>query len=304
MKKIEKSEVKIIKVKDIMRLFLKYDVDYIPIIDNAKKLKGLIDKNLIIQKAVDGPSIDKPFFKNINNYMFYPDEDEFLRIVGNLKDTINFPVVSTKGLLLFLWFKKDLLNIYYNIYSKSKTDAEKNEVDFKEILDILPFNLLIINSKAEITYANEKFLNQFDFDKDILLNQPIIKFFPKIQTVKSKEMLYPKTQVIYYRHVKWFYTVFNLNQYFIYLFSIRIETFQDESMENFVPVDKIDVNLKDFKKEEKIITKSLPDILDSEEYKIIKDALELNEWNITKTAKTLNVPRQTLQYKISKYKIS
>ncbi len=42
---------KIIKIKDIMRLFFKYDIDALPVLDKKNKFKGLIDKNLIIQDA-------------------------------------------------------------------------------------------------------------------------------------------------------------------------------------------------------------------------------------------------------------
>ena len=48
----------------------------------------------------------------------------------------------------------------------------------------------------------------------------------------------------------------------------------------------------------------LTDIMKTEEKELIESALQRNNWNITMAAKELKIPRQTLQYKINKYKIS
>jgi arginine utilization regulatory protein len=45
---------------------------------------------------------------------------------------------------------------------------------------------------------------------------------------------------------------------------------------------------------------SLSEILDKTEQKIIRAALESTEHNISKAAEILNIPRQTLQYRIKK----
>lgn len=50
--------------------------------------------------------------------------------------------------------------------------------------------------------------------------------------------------------------------------------------------------------------KSLPDMLNSYEKHIIIQSLQKNEWNITNTAKDLNIKRQSLQYQIRKHGIN
>ncbi|NLY44414.1 MAG: sigma 54-interacting transcriptional regulator [Tissierella sp.] len=49
--------------------------------------------------------------------------------------------------------------------------------------------------------------------------------------------------------------------------------------------------------------KSLPDILESMEKKIILDALNNNKHNISRTAEELGIKRQTLQHKLKKYNV-
>ncbi|MDD5065965.1 MAG: helix-turn-helix domain-containing protein [bacterium] len=300
---VEKANTRIIKVKDIMRLFFKYDMDHIPVIDKSKKLKGLLDKKLIIQDATDTTFIDRPFPRLVSKFIFYPEEEFFLQIVSGLPDDMKFPVIDSKGTLQHLWQKKDLLNSYYNITAKPQSETHKKEVDYWGIIDILPFNLLIVDDKNRILNANRNFLMEFDFEQDILFSQNINKFFPRITAPPGKNIFFPRFFPIKYRHINWFYTIFPAHGSCVYLFTLNSEILNRSH-------DPHDLNNPDFqdipKKEPETRTKSgsLPDLIEDKESAIIKKALEENEWNISQTANTLHIPRQTLQYKISKYKIT
>jgi len=56
-------------------------------------------------------------------------------------------------------------------------------------------------------------------------------------------------------------------------------------------------------KKERLTGGSLTTMVDNYECKLIKDALESCKYNILKTAEFLNIPRQTLYYKLKKYNI-
>lgn len=56
-------------------------------------------------------------------------------------------------------------------------------------------------------------------------------------------------------------------------------------------------------KKECLTDSSLTTIVDNYECKLIKDALEICKYNILKTAEYLNIPRQTLYYKLKKYNL-
>jgi arginine utilization regulatory protein len=56
-------------------------------------------------------------------------------------------------------------------------------------------------------------------------------------------------------------------------------------------------------KKETIIDDSLIAMVDNYERKIIEDALETSKYNVFKTAELLNIPRQTLYYKLKKYNL-
>ncbi|WP_427337823.1 sigma-54 interaction domain-containing protein [Caloranaerobacter sp. DY30410] len=60
-----------------------------------------------------------------------------------------------------------------------------------------------------------------------------------------------------------------------------------------------------FKKTKKKSTtiRPLREILEETEKSIIYEALNKTDWNITKTSKLIGIPRQTLQYKMRKYKL-
>jgi arginine utilization regulatory protein len=56
-------------------------------------------------------------------------------------------------------------------------------------------------------------------------------------------------------------------------------------------------------KKQMTIDNSLISMVDNYECKIIKDALEASKYNVLKTADMLNIPRQTLYYKLKKYNL-
>ncbi|MCF6464304.1 sigma-54 interaction domain-containing protein [Clostridium sp. Cult2] len=68
-----------------------------------------------------------------------------------------------------------------------------------------------------------------------------------------------------------------------------------------IDVEHLPTKFKKIKQKEESL--SLKDTLEEMEKQLIQDALEEAEYNISYTAELLNIPRQTLQYKISKYNL-
>lgn len=303
----ETASNKIVKMKEIMRLFLKYETDILPIVDKKKKFKGFIYKNIIIHDAVDAGYIEKPFAKLINKYLEYPKEEDFLVMVSKFSDNDSLPIVDNKGNFIQLWNKKDLINHYYDLFSKEKEKNKEIKFDlYKEILKCLPYDIIITDSNLEIVLVNSAFLNEFDFEENIVLKQKISKFFPSINKIQTRSNMYPKIHNIKYRHVDWYYSIINFKQYYIFIFSLSQERLIESSKKEAFIVDKPDIQLEKTIKDDQAENreKTLPEIIENQELFLLKDALEKNDWNIAKTARTLKIPRQTLQYKISKYKIT
>ncbi len=67
-----------------------------------------------------------------------------------------------------------------------------------------------------------------------------------------------------------------------------------------ITMEELPYKFRQYKKNTKIYESSLKEILGETEKNIIREALNRTENNITKTAELLKIPRQTLQYKISK----
>ncbi len=292
----------VVKIKDIMRLFLQYEIEFFPIVDGRSNLRGLLYKNKLINDATDMAFLKKTFSSMLEKYILYPEEPEFLKIVSELKNSDEFPVINLKGEVIELWKKNNLINIYYKINNTKKEITQKTKTvpDIKQILDLLPINLLIIDSKKNIVYASREFIKTFDFKIEILINQNIIKIFPEIITTYSKNTAYPKLNQIYYQHENRNYGIINFNKYkkehIGYIF------FSNTDNNNMI-INSISAKTEEKRKENTEKKTKLPDIIHNEEKNIIEITLKKNNWNISQTAKQLKIPRQTLQYKINKYKI-
>ena len=160
--------------------------------------------------------------------------------------------------------------------------------------------------EGEIFFINKRFLKDFDFEDNILPGQKLNKIFPNINMILAKQNFFPKIFNITYRHLKWYYIILKSRTTYIYIFSKAEEQFKmnEESQSGSVESTEIKSNKKvKAKQESPKKPASLPKIIENKETDIIKKILQENNWNITKAARILNIPRQTLQYKISKYRI-
>ena len=287
MKQVEKKRKKK-KIKEIIRLFFKYEVDILPVIDNKGRIKGLLYRNRIIEKAISPDFIDKNvglILKELKR----PEQQEFLNFISQIPDEKIFPVINLKGEQVGEWNKKQLINAYYEVLTPS--EDKQNIVDIKSILNAFPFPALIIEEKKlVIKFVNCKLLFDMEIKEEIILGRRIDKFFPDI-LVPEEKMKYPVVSVMKYNHKDWNYTItkFNMENRNYYLYTFYRNNKLEEKKEERTELMSFDELLKKQEKEER---------------QLIKQTLEKYNWNITQAAKALNIPRQTLQYKITKYGIS
>jgi len=228
---------KAVRMSEIMRLFYKYGVDAIPVLDKKGKLQGLLDKKLVLHDADDAQSIDKPFYKSVDKYLLSPGEAEFLSLVSGLPDESRFPVIDRKGQFLLLWDKKKMLTGYY---SRKDSPAADPDNFFREILNKLPFSFLVTDIRHRIIFASEHFLREFEFDADILLEQDLFRLFPAVSRIQLKDHFYPRQHTISYRHKDWYYTVLRVSAGQVYLFARDKEKFKPDREPAF-PQDLVEV---------------------------------------------------------------
>jgi len=74
--------------------------------------------------------------------------------------------------------------------------------------------------------------------------------------------------------------------------------------ENYKGIDLKNHKIEKKEKEDFVIDRPLKEIVDDYEKDVIIHALEEKEYSITKAAKLLGIPRQTLHYKINKLDIT
>ena len=70
-----------------------------------------------------------------------------------------------------------------------------------------------------------------------------------------------------------------------------------------IDVEHLPQKFNHYKDDGQAHSKSLVEILEEKEKELLINALKTTDGNITHTAELLKIPRQTLQYKLSKYEI-
>lgn len=94
---------------------------------------------------------------------------------------IDYDYMIISIVMIFLTFILLLFSIYYiRRFSKSPTvlDADKNIFNSIKVLDNIPIGIMMVNLEGNIKYINREAGQIIEQETSVLLNKPMIKFFP------------------------------------------------------------------------------------------------------------------------------
>ncbi|MDY6863012.1 MAG: sigma 54-interacting transcriptional regulator, partial [Thermodesulfobacteriota bacterium] len=168
-----------LKNKTVKEVFYKIDFDthnIIPVINKDYTVFGLIEPFNILKETYSGKIAENKEICNfiIKKYSLFEQNTHLFDI--NLEN-INFPIMSIDSSKKYCGIiqKEDLLDLYFNELRRVKKgfkNFKKNmhflEMVFENVLE----QIVIVDDKALISYANKKFLNLFNvtFDEAIGMN--------------------------------------------------------------------------------------------------------------------------------------
>lgn len=191
-------------------------------------------------------------------------EDGMVRRVGGAKDTyVDVRVVAAM-----------------NVHPKTALEKKMLRADLFYRLNVLTFELIPLRKRKEdILYLTDIFIKEF--------NQKLIKNVEGVAAeVKSIFLNYP-----------WPGNVRELKHTLEYMLNV--------CEEKELSADDLPIMLKEYtsRDDENTTPKTFRDKMETYEKSLISEALAETEGNIQQAAKQLQIPRQTLQYKIQKFNL-
>ncbi|MBS4190900.1 sigma 54-interacting transcriptional regulator [Bacillus sp. FJAT-49705] len=168
-----------------------------------------------------------------------------------------------------------------NVHPQKALEKQQIRDDLFYRLNVLTFKLLPLRERQEdISFLTEHFISSFN-----------LAFKKRVKSVNAKVMNYFKTY-------DWPGNVRELKHTIEYMMNVCEGEFLTEID---LPV-MLKQNFMHSKREKNISSLSLRNNLQQLEKELIMDALQQTDGNINQAAKLLEIPRQTLQYKLQKLK--
>ncbi len=144
--------IEVIKTKiELIRLFLKYSINSIPVVSPKKKIIGFVSKQDIIASSGISDDISLSIVEVIKHHLNPVEEKDmhFLNLLLKNFDKIKkLPIMDEAGNIVDMWERFQLITAW-------EGEAERERDDFySQVFDHLPVGVVITSADYKILYLN------------------------------------------------------------------------------------------------------------------------------------------------------
>ncbi len=265
---------KTLTIKELIRLFYQFPAEGFPVVDESGRIVGILPRSEVVKLGAQFgvKNLDASIKEHISNSMIPmvdpPTASEINRLIFGDSRVEVIPVLSMKGSLRGFWKPQDV----FKAFDESGTMTEG---DLHLILDNLPWPIIAADSEGKVGFVNLKAVEDLGLDPQESIGKSFSEIKRKINT-KARKKNYSAMEIPINTSMGILGKIFIFAQ------------FKDEnSLKSLITAGNFNLEKE----------------LENYERKIIKLTLELTHGNISRSAKLLGIPRQTLQYKINKYSL-
>lgn len=178
------DEGTVFTVGGLIRLFYRYTINSIPVVDEMGRMKGLITKSNLI-KASSFTSNLKMSIKQIISDQLTPideeqDPEEMMKQVMGGKEINELPVIDRSGRLVAYWGAKEVLRA-------ARNRNRMNPSSLGVILKALTKGVMVMDTDGTITYVNEFFEQLTGIKESEVVGQDLETIIPQTQLMQAVE---------------------------------------------------------------------------------------------------------------------
>lgn len=221
-------------IKDILSLFFKYSVKGFPVIDDKdEEILGVMTKDKLVELTSHGSNLDLGLGENRSRVILKLDAGMVRAMFGSLESTSAIPILNSSGEIRRVMTRSDLMAVLERKFEPPRpavtampapamtvpamtvpamtaagaTEAEAivrsvlSPTERFAILDSLKVPVLLTNTGLVVQFANEQFLETFNFEKDFILRQKVAHFFKGVKLDSALGGTFS------YLHKKWQYRI-------------------------------------------------------------------------------------------------
>lgn len=167
-------------LRDLLPIFTETHSNIIPVVDDAKKLIGIITKNKILRLLTSQPSFEMTIEPH------YHSQPIFLHPTDSIEDTRKLllkhqighaPVVDQNMMPIGVISTQQLLN---SCKIQEQQLTKEWEQKLRSVIEFAYDAIILVNEKAKITMVNKGFTDLFGLESKEVLNQSANKFLPEL----------------------------------------------------------------------------------------------------------------------------
>ena len=278
------TDGKILEPEELVRLFYRYPINGFPVLDDEYRFSGIVQKRYIINSLHEFRANRMDTRRIIEKHVYCPSEGDIVRMIFGDRKIQPFPVLHRHGRFLGEW----QLSRFFQVFDSGDMTGL---VEYEQIFEALPGRIVVCDERSYVVMATAAFTHAI---------APVIPG-RRLRSSLDQGGWQCKEEgesVILERGKKQGYagTAIQVDQkngktVFIYEFFPLVR----ESQPRVAPVERNHTV--------EPVSETLVDAVEELELRMIRDALLECNSNISQTAASLDIPRQTLQYKMAKYGI-
>lgn len=317
----------IVQLSDLVRIFFKHPLSYIPIVDENLGgdiyLIGFLSREKVFHYSSDKDRLQMQFERIPD---FFISKEISPEVIWEFFEKSPIPIYTIFAKFVDNWTKNDInyhlknflysVKMPYQIEQNSNNDVierDREKYYFLEIiLSAFPYPIFAIDVHGNSLFYNEFFLkeiiDQGPFKKTLALAESYFKELVK-DVIAESILKNIQSDTLYrnWKELKRKIVITNLLQekeVIGYLLLFIPEEIFSPKKEIVLDQDSISFLFNEFIENELKTGKNYDQIIEEIESKIIRNFLNKNKKNITHTAETLKIKRTTLQNKIKRLNLN
>ncbi|MFN3605210.1 MAG: helix-turn-helix domain-containing protein [Leptonema sp. (in: bacteria)] len=305
----------------LLRIFYKYPLNYIPLLDNNQAgefyIVGFLSRNKVLQFSTDKARLEEKFPKIPEHFI---EKIIQPRTISEFFKKAPIPVYNTLGKFIENWEERqinDYLKIFLNSTFYSETNQKENEnlstsIDLQKfniietVLSAIPLPLFALNRNGVSIFYNDFFIKEIlekgPFKNTMGLAEAFFKEAIERGIAENiKKNLDFDHLFLYIKEIRKKILISNIqseNEVLGYLI-----IFFDDSLIESGETTNQKRDIVSFVEKHLNENKTYEEILEIIEVEVIQEFLKKNHYNISRTAELLKVNRTTLQNKIKRLDI-
>ncbi len=148
------AEERILAPEELVRLFYRYPINGFPVLDDEYRFSGVVQKRYIVNSLPEFRANRMDTRRIIEKHVYCPAEGDIVRLIFGDRKIQPFPVLHRHGRYLGEWS----LSKFFQVFD---TGTLSGLIEYEQVFSGMPYPVLIIDERGLVLAGTAVFAQQF-----------------------------------------------------------------------------------------------------------------------------------------------